>query len=470
VLRRRDRVAISPTTVLPGYADLTEIGSGAFATVYGATELETGRDVALKILKLDAVHPNLIRAFNDEIRAFGKVSDHPNIVTLYRSLMTPDGRPALVLELCRESFSQRLRRSGPLDAREAVRVGIKIASALEAAHRTGLLHRDLKPQNILVTQFDEPVLADFGLAAWQPSARDAAGVFGFTTVHAAPEILEGRHLSPATDVYGLASTMYQLLTDQAPFTTYDNEAPAAVILRILRDPVRPVRSDSVPLDLSDLLEAALAKQPGRRPQSAAQFAEALTTIEASYWWPQTSPSPWGEGPARREPTGLQAGLRAPRSLLAPLLPPLLPSIASDPLAGPPASSGPSVHTPERSPRNVVAPGGTARGQPSGPLDVGGGRLPPLMVEDGSAHRGADDRVTRPLFVDPEDRAAVSTSAKDGPLPGRPERRPTDGPAAASSPLRPTDRSFHGVPPAAIAGVALAVLVVIAAVLLVVGAL
>ncbi len=170
-----------------------------------------------------------------------------------------------MLELCRESLAQQIRRNGPLDARQTVRVGIKIAGALETAHRSGFLHRDMKPQNILITQFDEPALADFGVAALQASAQATAGVLGFTTVHAAPEILEGHELSPATDIYGLASSLYQLLTGLAPFAAFENEAPAAVILRILRDPVRPVRSNAVPLELSDLLEAALAKDPRNRP-------------------------------------------------------------------------------------------------------------------------------------------------------------------------------------------------------------
>ncbi len=242
--RRKDRGASA--LILPGYQDAVEIGGGAFASVYRATEIDTGRPVALKILKIDSVHPRLIETFSRETQALAKVSDHPNIVTLYRTLTTPDGRPVLVLELCRESLGQQVRQSGPLRAHEVTRVGIKIAGALETAHRHDFLHRDMKPQNILVTQFDEPALGDFGVAALQASAQATAGVFGFTTLHAAPEMLEGHHLSPATDVYGLASTMYQLLTGLAPFAAFDNEAPASVILRIIRDPVRPLRSDGHP--------------------------------------------------------------------------------------------------------------------------------------------------------------------------------------------------------------------------------
>ena len=113
VFRRRERGAARSNEAVPGYANLVEIGGGAFATVYRATEIDTGRSVALKVLKLETVQPHLVETFNQEIQALGKVSDHPNIVTLYRPLSTPDGRPALVLELCRESLGQQIRRTGP---------------------------------------------------------------------------------------------------------------------------------------------------------------------------------------------------------------------------------------------------------------------------------------------------------------------------------------------------------------------
>ena len=178
MLRRKDRSV--ERTILSGYRDVSEIGGGAFATVYRATEIDTGRLVALKILKVDTLHPHLVETFNQEIQTLAKVSDHPNIVTLYRPLSTADHRPVLVLELCRESLAQQVRRTGPIGAQEVTRIGIKIAGALETAHRHGFLHRDMKPQNILSTQFGEPALGDFGVAVLQTSAQATAGVFGFT--------------------------------------------------------------------------------------------------------------------------------------------------------------------------------------------------------------------------------------------------------------------------------------------------
>ena len=433
--------------LLPGYEGLVEIGGGAFATVFRAVETETGRPVALKILKVDTIHARLIETFQREIQALAQVSDHPNIVTLYRPSTTVDGRPVLVLELCKGSLGSRVRTSGPLAVDEVVRVGVKIAAALETAHRNGFLHRDMKPQNILVTNFGEPALADFGVAALQASAQATAGVFGFTTLHAAPEMLEGHHLSPATDVYGLASTMYQLLTGQAPFATFDNEAPASVILRILRDPVPPLRVQHIPLSLSDLLERSLSKQPEGRPRSALDFAHALQTVEEEQGWPATDFVAWGHdrvpaesrpasppgsppGAARPEPPGGARPAQPPGSPRRPsvprdlppyptapavrvdsvespaartTLPPLLPPAAEDgppddppdlpeahvagplpdPGSPPAARRGPSVARPEPGTRNVVAPSATGRGQPAPPIRPPGVPLQPLAPGDQS---------------------------------------------------------------------------------------
>jgi serine/threonine protein kinase len=158
----------------------------------------------------------------------------------------------------------------------------------------------MKPQNILVSQFGEPVLADFGVAALQAAAQSTEGVFGFTTLHAPPEALEGQPLHPAADIYGLASSMYQLLLGHGPFAAYEGEAPASVILRILRDPVPRPPLAAAPIALADLMENALAKDPDKRPQSAGAFAESLRAIEALAGWPQTAYVVW----ASATPPGL----------------------------------------------------------------------------------------------------------------------------------------------------------------------
>jgi hypothetical protein len=290
---RKHSTATAVATSFPGYANVAELATGAFATVYRAVELGTGRAVALKVLRLADTSPHLVEVFEKELGALALLSNHPNVTTLYGTFSTPEGRPVLVLELCRESLAHRVRQSGPLAADEVVQVGIKIAGALETAHRSGLLHRDMKPQNILVSQFDEPVLADFGVATLQAQAQSTEGVFGFTTLHAPPEALEGLPLSPSADIYGLASSMYQLLVGRGPFSSYEGEAPASVILRILRDPAPRAPANDVPVALGDLMENALAKDPAKRPQTAGDFAESLREIEALAGWAQTPYVVWG---------------------------------------------------------------------------------------------------------------------------------------------------------------------------------
>ncbi len=274
------------SAVFSGFTDVKEIGGGGFATVYSARETDTGRPVALKLLNIRDAPPHALESFRRETLALGSLSAHPNIVTLYRTMSSTDGRPVLVMELCKESVYQRAKTAPP-PMQQSISLAIKIAGALETAHSAGMLHRDVKPQNILLTHYDEPALADFGVARLQSSSEATAGVFGFTTIHAAPEMLEGAVATAATDVYELASTIYQLLEGRAAFRTFDGEAPASVILRILRDPVPPLSATDAPIALSDLLVSAMAKSPEERPPSAADFAEALNDIERAQGWPLT---------------------------------------------------------------------------------------------------------------------------------------------------------------------------------------
>lgn len=280
-VRRRNR-----DELFPGYSDASEIGRGSLSTVYRATESDTGRLVALKLLNVrDAARPAL-ESFQRESRALGALSSHPNIVTLFRSFTLTDGRPVLVLELCQGSVGDRA--GTPMPVPEVVALGIKLAGALETAHRAGILHRDVKPQNILVTEFGEPALADFGVAMLQSATQTTTGLFDFTTLHVAPELLEGGPATPATDVYELASTLYQLLAGQSAFRAFAGESPASIILRILRDPVQPLTQAEIPVQLSDLVLAAMAKLQTERPPSALEFAQSLMAIEQDQGWPATT--------------------------------------------------------------------------------------------------------------------------------------------------------------------------------------
>ena len=344
-LRRRSRKKEDES--FPGFTDVVRIGAGGFSTVFQAREIETNRTVALKILNVHDVSEHAIGSFQRETFALGTLSAHPNIVTLYRTLATEDDRPVLVLELCHGSIWERVRDQGAMPPWDSVAVTVKIAGALETAHRAGMLHRDIKPENVLITQYGEPALADFGVARLQSTSQATAGVFGFTTIHAAPELLEGRDLSAATDVYGLASTLYQLIAGKAAFRSFEDEGPASVILRILRDPVQPLVAEGVPVALSDLLVNSMSKNPYDRPASALELADELRAIEAAASWPDT---PYAieetvavehtaaARPGRFQVRGVDAPWETPDDI--PAERPASPLILSQPVArpdGPPAS-------------------------------------------------------------------------------------------------------------------------------------
>jgi len=284
---RRERRHLMAYTSFPGYGNAVAIASGAFATVYRAVELGTSRPVALKVLRMTDVARSEPEHIQEQLEQLVLLSKHPNVTTIYRTFFTDEGLPVLVMELYRESLARHLDRTGPLPPALVVPMAIKVAGALETAHRAGLVHGGVKPENILVSQLGEPVLGDFGLATLQAAAQSAEHLAGDTTLHAAPEAFEDQALSPSADIYGLASSMYQLLLGRGPFVTYSGEAPASVILRLMRDPAPRPPLGAMPIALADLLESALAKDPTGRPQSAAAFAESLRAVEAAAGWPKT---------------------------------------------------------------------------------------------------------------------------------------------------------------------------------------
>jgi serine/threonine protein kinase len=420
------------------------IGAGGFSTVFRAREIETNRSVALKILNVHDVSEHAIGSFQRETFALGTLSAHPHIVTLYRTLATEDDRPVLVLELCHGSVWERMRDQGPMSPWDSVAVAVKIAGALETAHRAGMLHRDVKPENVLITQYGEPALADFGVARLQSTSQATAGVFGFTTIHAAPELLEGRDLSAATDVYGLASTLYQLIAGKAAFRSFEDEGPASVILRILRDPVQPLVAEGVPVALSDLLVSSMSKNPYDRPASALELADELRSIEAASSWPDT-PYAIEETVAVEQRASSRPGRFQVRGVDAPWpasvdipaerpAPPLIltePAARPDAPAAPPAaaSPAPSKHEPaaaspapsEREPAHAVA---------HQPVDSPASQQQPDPASETVFMRSGPGRVEVPR----QERRVLTPqghSARAAPVPIRPAP-----PAPAPQPVRP----------------------------------
>ncbi|MFD1148199.1 serine/threonine-protein kinase [Saccharothrix hoggarensis] len=292
---------------LPGLSDLTPLGQGGFATVYRARQVQLNRDVAVKIDNRVLQTERDRRRFLREAHAAARLSGHPHVVSVHDAAFTPQGTPYLVMELCAGgSLADVVRRDGPLPAERVRQLGVQLADALAAAHAEGVLHRDIKPGNILLDRYGTAKLADFGLAALLDSegsstvTRDA-----LSPSYAPPEAFAMAAPTPTADVYALAATLYDLLAGKPPrpvpwpIDSFDH------LGEVLRSPVPPV--PGVPRELHDVLVRALDPDVGRRTASAARLRDDLSRLVMA-----------PDGPTL--PT--QAPAQAPAQALRPVGPPV----------------------------------------------------------------------------------------------------------------------------------------------------
>ncbi|TDC78812.1 serine/threonine-protein kinase [Actinomadura sp. 7K507] len=275
------------TEDVPGYRVLEQVGEGGFSVVYRAHQEHLDRMVALKVLSIGSVDDAAMRRFQRESKITGRLSGHPNIVTVLDTGTTRSGRPYIAMEYFEHgALTDRLAREGPLPVADVLRIGVKMAGALAATHETDVLHRDVKPQNVLLSRYGEPALADFGIARLVDSF-DATHTQAFTPQHAAPEILEGRPPGVGSDIYSLGSTLYQLLAGKPAFKSPANEGIAQLMLRILNDPPPPIPRTDVPQRVSDVIGRAMAKSAEQRFASAVEFAQALQGVQGELGLPVT---------------------------------------------------------------------------------------------------------------------------------------------------------------------------------------
>jgi serine/threonine protein kinase len=173
--------------------------------VYRAVQVSVDREVAVKVENRTLEGDKDRRRFIREARAAGAMSSHPHVVDLFDVGVTPDGHPYMIMELCLGTYADRMK-GDLLGAAECRDVGSKIADALADAHVVGVLHRDVKPANILITRFGEPALADFGLAVLAET-RESSITMELTPAYAAPEMFHHGRPVTASDVYSLCATM-----------------------------------------------------------------------------------------------------------------------------------------------------------------------------------------------------------------------------------------------------------------------
>ncbi|MEW2285135.1 protein kinase [Streptomyces sp. NPDC047841] len=280
------------------------LGSGAMGEVWRADDRLLGRPVAVKLLRTDEAAD--VERFRLEARTAGRLN-HPNVVGVY-DFGSHHGRLYLVMELVDGwSLAQERSLRGAVDPREAAVLAAQVASGLAAAHRQGVIHRDVKPANVMLSADRTAKIADFGIARFADEAAaglTATGKIVGTADYLAPERALGRPAHPASDVYSLGCVLYELLTGRPPFR---GTTPLAVVRQhVDAAPPPPVRlRPGVPQELSDYVLLLLAKEPAHRP-TADQAADWL----ASY------------GRAAHPPAAHRAALPpAPATAPAPAAPP-----------------------------------------------------------------------------------------------------------------------------------------------------
>ena len=262
-------------------ADWRAIARGGFAIVWQARQESLNRLVAVKVdeRKLDTEAER--RRFLREAGAAGRMSGHPGIVTVHDAGLLGDDRPFLVMELCPGGSLTRWMTADPRPSQRRVRdVGVRIADALSAAHLLGVLHRDVKPANILIDAYNNAGLADFGLAALiDPDTPLSETVEAITPAYAPPEVFAKKPLDEHADVYSLAATLYAVLSGHAPRWSETTETPS--IPEIIKRQKAPVkRIPGVDKAFMDVLLNAMAEDPENRP-TAAQLRDQLQALTLS---------------------------------------------------------------------------------------------------------------------------------------------------------------------------------------------
>lgn len=263
---------------IAGICDAVEIGRGSSATVYRAVQTSLNRAVAVKVLHGTPDTAARLR-FEHEAFALGGVSDHPNVLTVHAAGTSVHGLPHLVLQYCPAgSLADHVLRRGPLTWPAAVRIAVDLADALAFAHRHRIVHRDVKPQNVLVAEHGRALLADFGVAVPAGEAMSGSSSAG-SVLYTAPEVLDGDAAAPSSDVYSLAATVHFLLAGLPPIPARPDEGWASLYIRLVTAP--PTRlPNRLPAALRDLLYASLAKDACDRPAGAAEFAAAAQDVAA----------------------------------------------------------------------------------------------------------------------------------------------------------------------------------------------
>ncbi|MDQ3590462.1 MAG: protein kinase, partial [Actinomycetota bacterium] len=261
------------------YTLLEVLGDGGMARVYLARDNVLDREVALKVLRDQYGYDEaLVERFRREARNAASLN-HPNIVQVYDQGRDDDGTYYIAMEYVPGgTLKDLMAKEGPLAPKEAAGIASRVAVALEVAHGRGIVHRDIKPQNVLLSASGEPKVADFGIAraASSKTMTETNLILG-TAAYMSPEQVKGEPVGPASDLYSLGVVLYEMLTGRRP---YEAEDPIATAMKHINDPAPHPReaNPAVPEDVDALVVRLLAKAPEDRYASAAELAEDLRRV------------------------------------------------------------------------------------------------------------------------------------------------------------------------------------------------
>lgn len=270
------------------------LGQGGMATVYRGRDLRLGRPVAVKLLhNYYAGDDEFLQRFAHEAMSAAHLSSHPNIVDVYDVGKDGDSN-YIVMELIEgQDLKALIEAQAPLQPEQALTITAQVADGLDYAHRRGLVHRDVKPQNMLMTPDGQIRIADFGIAKSHLStAVTQAGITFGTADYISPEQAQGLAATPQSDIYSLGVVLYEMLTGKLPFT---GDTPMAVAIQHIQKPPPPPRqvNPGIAPALEALVLRTIAKDPQQRPASAKAFAQELRDYLAG----RVQPTVINPGPA-----------------------------------------------------------------------------------------------------------------------------------------------------------------------------
>jgi hypothetical protein len=273
--------ALEGTTVGGRYELRTHLATGGMSAIFRGWDHRLARPVAIKLLRpSEHAEPQAIERFRREARTAASLVS-PHIVEVYDFFEEHDAH-YLVMELVEgQDLKRHIIERGPLPPAEALAIGAQVCRALRVAHAQGFIHRDIKPQNVLLTPTGEAKLADFGIV-YVPRARGftAGGIVLGTADYISPEQAQGLPLEPTTDLYSLGVVLYEALTGALPF---DGETPMAVAMRHVTVPAPPLRTrrPELPRGVERVVMRALRKDPDDRYPTAAAMEAALERARAA---------------------------------------------------------------------------------------------------------------------------------------------------------------------------------------------